>query len=191
MKIVAERIMDSIIHYGLVREEEKEIYLYTLIELLEKNVIIAIIVLFSLLYKVFLPTIFFLIFFFCIRNRAGGFHANTFSICLLETTGVYILFVRVFYPIMLRHLLETFVLLLISVIIIWQIGATNHPNMHWDLDELEETKKIVRRNVLIEYLVIIIGFILEIEMSFLLFMSFSIVLSATLLVIAKIIKQEV
>lgn len=191
MRIVAERIVDSIIRYGLVREEEKEIYLYTLIELLEKNAIIAIIVLFSLSYKVFLPTIFFLIFFFCIRNRAGGFHANTFSVCLLETTGVYILFVRFFYPIMLRYLLESFFLLLVSAIIIWKIGAINHPNMHWNSDELEKTKKIVRRNVLIEYFVIIVGFILKIEMSFLLFMSFSIILSATLLIIAKIIKQEV
>ena len=76
-------------------------------------------------------------------------------------------------------------------VIIFIIGAINHPNMDWSEKEHEDTKKIARIIVVIET-VCIIGFCyLGMAKSYILYMSFGLMLSAVLLVLGKLMKQEV
>lgn len=76
-------------------------------------------------------------------------------------------------------------------IVVFMLGAVNHPNMEWNKKEYEENKMLARVTVLLEMLIIIIFAYLGMAEKYILFMSFGIILCAVLLLLGKIIGQEV
>ena len=75
--------------------------------------------------------------------------------------------------------------------IILTIGAVNHPNMHWDRKEYIMCKNTARMICVVEVGIIIAFSLIGISYSYILFMSFGVILSAIMLLIAKFIRQEV
>ena len=174
----------------LIDEELKEYYVYVLISWIEKFITVGTIILISVAVYKLLPTMFFLIFFFALRKRTGGYHLNKFYQCYLATVASYISIlgmssVLANYPILL------FAMLLWAIGIIEIIGTVNHPNMHMDSEELAELKASARIITLLEGVAICCFTILEADMVFISYMAIAVILCAALLCIAKITKQEV
>ena len=71
------------------------------------------------------------------------------------------------------------------------IGGVNHPNMDWSEEEYRENKRITRIVAITEMVCISVLFYFGMGKSYILYMSFGIMLSAVLLALGKIIKQEV
>lgn len=184
-------LIESLFSYGLIKENDKEIYHYSAQVLIEKIIGLSVILVFSIIWGIVLETILFLFCFSGIRKHTGGFHANAFWECFISSVGVYIIYVKVIYPILANNINANMLFLVVAVIIIGGIGSINHPNMGWSKKEHNDSKMISRIMVVIEVSCIIIFYFLGMTTKYVLFMSFGVILSAFLLVLGKFVGQEV
>ena len=176
---------------GRIEEKDKAIYHYSVEVLIEKLIGMSLILLLSIWFGLVGQTILFLIYFSAVRKHAGGFHANTFRTCLIGTVGIYVLYAKVLYPILTKHMNINMALTVIALILSLVIGAVNHPNMEWSKKEHDDSKYITRVTAFIEFTSIVIFSYLKFEQSYILFMSFGLILSAFLLSMGKALGQEV
>lgn len=176
---------------GLIRENEKSIYLYSIQILVEKVIGFSVIFLLAAFQGCLLETILFIICFSNLRKYTGGFHAKTFGGCFIGTVSIYMTYVKLIYPYFLKNMVANMIVFIMSGMIIFILGAVNHPNMDWDKKEFEENKMLARITVLLEMLVIIVLTYLGMAEKYILFMSFGMILSAILLMLGKSIRQEV
>lgn len=188
---IASRLTTRLISNELVDEREREIYQYSIQLWIEKVLGVSVIICFAIIFRVLIETLLFLIFFAEIRKRAGGYHANSFLSCFVGSIVLYVGYVILIYPVLSQHLVFNGGLVIIASLIIFIIGAVNHPNMEWNELELKRTKLYARINVLVELVCVGLAIVFHMKVSYILFMSYGIILSASLLVLGKIIKQEV
>lgn len=174
----------------LIDKELEEYYLYVLISWIEKFITVGTIILISIAVHKLLPTMFFLIFFFALRKRTGGYHLNKFYQCYLATVASYI-FILGMSSVLANYPVLLFAMLLWAIGAIEIIGTVNHPNMHMDSEELTELKASARIITMLEGAAIFCFTILEADMVFISYMAIAVILCAALLCIAKITKQEV
>ena len=126
---LATDLIAQMVENKIIDKEMAEKYIYTFICFVEKFITISSIALISLITNNFLPTIFFLIFFFELRKRTGGYHLDKFYKCYFATIATYLTVMFTGeelsnYP---RLLLVTVVIAVTYIVI---IGTVNHPNMH-------------------------------------------------------------
>ena len=164
--------------------------IYTFICFAEKFITIGSIMLISLITNNLLPTLFFLIFFFELRKRTGGYHLDKFYKCYLATIATYLTVMFTGeelsnYP---RLLLVTVVIAVTYIVI---IGTVNHPNMHMNSEEFTESKRLARIIVLLEACIILGFVLLGAGMIYTSYMAIAVILCAALLYISKILNQEV
>ena len=178
-------------------EEEKllnckirEHYVYALVIMIEKWVTIISIISLSIIYGQFIPTILFCLFFLSLRKRTGGYHAEKFWQCYLETIVTYILIIFVCST-LVEYMNIVYIFLAGSIILISIIGTVNHPNMAMDELEIQESKSATRYLLCLECMVILAAIILNVCEICICYMSMAIILCAILISIAKIVKQEV
>lgn len=125
-----------------------------------------------------------------LRKRTGGYHLNTFFQCYFATLSVFILVIGV-CDILVDYPRLVLGMLFVAMCIVENIGTVNHPNLHMDNTELEKSKKAARILVLLECSLIYCFALIGMNMVYVCYMSIAIILCATLLGIAKILKQEV
>lgn len=187
---IAVRVVGRLKEENLIDSYDEKDYEYAIITMIERNITIFTLLFLGIAYRHFIPTICFLCFFLSLRKRTGGYHADKFWKCYLGTTITYILVVEI-TKILSEKPLIMYGLLLCSFILIELIGTVNHPNMDMNVYELQEAKKAARLMVLLETMVIISFVFLGFEVVYLSYMSVAVILCATLMCFAKIIKQEV
>lgn len=83
------------------------------------------------------------------------------------------------------------IVFLVSAMVIFVLGAVNHPGMDWNKEEFEENKKLARITVFVDLLVVIALTYLGMAEKYILFISFGMILCAILLTLGKITGQEV
>jgi len=174
----------------LINMEHREHYEYALITMAERYITIGTIVLLAVIYKQIIPTLCFTSFFFSLRKRTGGYHANKFWQCYLGTVLTYVMIIKM-GMVLSKNLIFLYGLLFISVVLIAVIGTVNHPNMDMEREELRESKKAARLLTLLDIVIILLLIALGIDEIYITYISMAIILCATLLCLAKIIKQEV
>ncbi len=165
-------------------------YVYALITMIEKWLTITSIIVISLIYKQFFPTILFLVFFFTLRARTGGYHAPKFWQCYVGTISTYILILWI-SPILVQNIYLVLGLFVISCIVILCIGTVNHPNMDLEENEVSELRKASKYVLLCEIIVIGLCWYISVDVNCIAYMSIAVILCAILLSVAKLIKQEI
>ena len=188
---IATWLTTRLLRNKLIAENEKHIYQYSLQVKIEKIVGMIAIIILGYLLHVFFQTIIFWLFFSSIRKRSGGYHMNSFFGCFLGSIGLYMIFAVGIYPFILDHLLVNYFFVILSYITIMLIGSVNHPNMAWTDEEYRASKKRVYIIATVELICIIFTSVVLDDNSYMIFMSYGIILTALLLIIAKLIKQEV
>ena len=188
---LADLWVNTLYMNGRIKEKDKAIYYYSVEILIEKVIGMSLILFLSICFGLLGQTILFLVYFSAIRQHAGGFHANTFRACLIGSLGIYILYARVLYPFLAKHMNINIALTMIALIFSLVIGAVNHPNMDWNKKEHDDSKYITRVTAFIEFISIVFLSYLKFEDSYILFMSFGLILSAFLLLMGKLFGQEV
>lgn len=188
---ISDRLATYLCEYGLITMDEKNEYKYLSQVLIEKIIGFGAILLIAAYNHLLLHTVFFLLFFSEIRKYSGGFHAGNFLKCLVISLIVYIGYVEFAFQFLLNKSWLNTCLLIVAVFIIFTIGAVNHPNMHWDKKEYIISKNTARMTCMIEIGTIIAFWLIGISYDFILFMSFGLILSAIMLLIAKLVGQEV
>lgn len=187
---MAMKLVQKLEKERLINREVIEHYEYATITLMERLITMVSILLIAIAYNKVLPTICFLFFFLSLRKRTGGYHSDKFWKCYLGTILTYLTIIKM-AGLFLEHLTLLYGLLLVSIVLIEIIGTVNHPNMDMDKDELTESKSAARLLVLLDGLIILSLRWLGIATIYVIYMSVAVILCATLLSLAKIIKQEV
>lgn len=174
----------------MIEKSDRDYYEYVLIMMIERIIAIGSLLIISVIFKQFLPTVAFLTFFLSLRKRTGGYHADKFWQCYLLTIITYIGVVRV-APALSENPHMMYILLFFAVLVIEVFGTVNHPNINLDKSELRETKKAARLLVLIEIGIIAVLIMLKINQLYVSYMSIAIIMCSFFMCLAKIIKQEV
>lgn len=187
----AEGIADRLVQADYIETTQKESYIYAMVMSAEQWISIIVLIILGACFHVVIPTLLFLVSLFAIRKHSGGFHANSYGVCFTVSVLTYICFVLWLYPYMALRMEITYMALAVSVIILEGIGAVNHPNMDWNREEYDASKRAARWTVAIEGLTICILTFLDANSTVIVFMAYAVILSAFLLLLAKIIKQEV
>lgn len=188
---LADLWVKTLLENGRIEEKDRAIYHYSVEVLIEKIMGMSLIILLSIWFGVLGETVLFLLFFSAVRRHAGGFHAETFEMCFLGTIGIYVVYAKLIYSFLAKHMNINIALTIIAWIVILVIGAVNHPNMGWSKREHDDSKYITRITACVEFASVIIFSYLEIEDSYILYMSFGLILSAFLLALGKVLRQEV
>ena len=175
---------------NIIEKTNREYYEYALITITEHMIAVGSMLAIGMLFKQFVPTIIFLIFFLSLRKRTGGYHADKFWQCYLLTMITYIGVIQFAFAFSRKPFIM-YELLVLAVLAIEIIGTVNHPNIDMNKAELRETKKAARLLVLIEVVVIAASAVLKINQLYVSYMSIAIILCSFLMCIAKILKQEV
>lgn len=187
---IVSKLVNRMAEKRIIEENNREYYGYVLIIMVERVIAVATILVMSLAFKQFLPTIGFLLFFLSLRKRTGGYHADHFWQCYLLTIITYVAVVQV-AVIFLENTYIMYGLLFLATFVIEAIGAVNHPNIAFDENELRETKKAARFLVIIEIGAIAVLAVSKINQLYVSYMSIAIILCSFSMCLAKIIKQEV
>jgi len=188
---IANSMTDAMVNNKILISERRDYYAYILEMMIEKIITYSILILISIIMHVTIPTLFFMVFFFSLRERTGGLHLNSFSKCLISTLVIYFFMNSVLITFFLSHNNLLYVVLSISVVIIMYIANVNHPNLALDADEVRDCKKSARTIVIVEMLCIISGIALSMNKVCIIYASLAIIMCAMLLSIAKLAKQEV
>lgn len=174
----------------LIGEELEEAYSYAIETMSERIITYTALLLLSIAFDKFIPTVVFMVCFLSLRGRTGGFHLPSFIACFIGTIIIYIVFVKCLSPIILNNKIYFLITFIISAFMIMMIGAINHPNVDWTKEEYEESKKAARMNVCLQVTCILSFALINVNNDCIIYAAFAVVLCAVLLCIAKIIKQE-
>ncbi|MBB2182863.1 accessory gene regulator B family protein [Lachnospiraceae bacterium MD1] len=188
---IAVRISESLINNGMSNRDNVEYYIYGIEVFIEKITFYLIVLSLALYFRLFIPSILFLVFFIALRGRTGGYHAKRYISCLLGSTLLFLSCCKVFAPFLLNNTLIMYLLCAIASVIILIFAPVNHPNVNMDSEELNSYRIRARVVLGLELLYIVTLSILRIKSVYIIFPSMGIIMCAVLLMIAKIIKQEV
>ncbi len=174
----------------MIDKADSEHYEYALITMTEYIIMVGTMLLIGAFFHQLIPTICFLVFFLSLRKRTGGYHADKFWQCYLVTVIIYVAIIQA-AAVLSENPIAVYVLLSIATLVIGTIGTVNHPNMDMDKDELRESKKAARLCVLMEVSVIAALIALNFNVLYVSYMSLAVILCASLLCVAKVMRQEV
>ncbi len=187
---VALRIVNQMEMQKIISKSNCKYYEYALIGMIEHTITVGTMLFLGLLFRQFLYTICFVVFFLSLRKRTGGFHANKFWQCYLGTIIAYIEVMQA-VPILCKKPSVMYGLLFLAMLLVCIMGTINHPNMDMNKSELQESKKAARLIVIMQIMVIAVLAYLKADILYIGYMSVDIILCAFLMCLAKIIKQEV
>lgn len=190
MSYLASILTEKFMKNSLIDSNVKENYDYAIQVYLEQIIGFSILLTVSMLCGFLGETIAFIVFFTYVRRYSGGFHVRSFHGCVFCSVVTYIVYVNYLYSFLLRNMRINMIIVAISAFVILLVGAVNHPNMHWSICEYNISRNCARVVAVIEVSCIVLLLILEVSYSYILFMSFGLTLSAIMLLLAKILRQE-
>lgn len=185
-------VINKMVEEEIVEADNIRYYEYSAVCMLESLLTIITISMIGFLCKSILQTAIFLMFFYSLRKRTGGFHAKYFWQCYLTSVALFLILNIFICPFLIKDGYNLMlVLLTVSFIYILRTGTVNHPN--WDLNyqEYRESKRKARMVLLVEMVIILAAIILKVNTSLVVYMAISVVACAMLLILAKALQQEI
>ena len=182
--------VNAMISHNIISSSMKRQYEYAIEMMIERFITLASMTLISICLGKTVHAIFFLIFFMLLRGHTGGYHAENFCACYIESMIVFVL-LMIFGDRILSYQVLNYTALASSFVLIMIVGTVNHPNMNYSDAELRESRKAARYILMLEMFVILSLKAMGASEQCICFMSWGIVLCAISIVIAKITKQEV
>lgn len=184
------KIVNLLLKNDLIATAEYDEFVYVLLGDIESIIVVISILFIGLISQRFIPTLSFLICFFSLRKRTGGYHLTSFISCYICTICLY-LFITASACFLSHYINSIIIFTIIAGFIIMMIGSVNHHNMAMEKDELNESAMISRIIVGIECLFILFLQWLGNTEIIIVYSGMAIVLCAVLLILAKLAKQEV
>ena len=191
MNKVAQRIAKTLFNHNLLKEYTREEYIYVIEILIEKIISFGTLLILSLLLKNIVETIVFLFVFLNMRERTGGFHMNSYGKCWMLTIVLYISMLYIFIPFLYKIGIYSYFVFSVSILIILIISTINHPNMQLSNSELIELKRVARLTAGIHWFSLTVFFFVMPQNKCILWAMGADIVCGTLLIVAKLVKQEV
>ena len=127
-KFLCRYLVEMLLQFREVSEDEKSIYLYGTQILLEKVENLLCIFFFIIIYRSWIEGILFIFIYTVLRKEGGGYHAKTPMKCVLCTiiiTNLFFLFLE--FSLLKIESMPLFVLLLFLIYIIAPVDSFNNP----------------------------------------------------------------
>jgi len=154
---MSKKISSFFISNNIIKEEDKEVYEYSLELLLSTVLNFAAVIIIAIFTRKILEATLFVLGFVPLRAMAGGYHADTHFRCFLILIFTYSVFLLTVFFIPVKFILATTaVLVLISISLIFILSPMEDSNK--PLSE-EETKKFRRKSRIgiLVYSLIVLG----------------------------------
>ena len=177
MERVASGIVTRMITADLIDRNEAASYRYGIQILLEKLISYVVIFGLAIILNSFLEVLLFFISFSVIRKYSGGIHCRHFETCLVASTAVSFSGIALF-PLVEKSILTYQGGAIMSIIIVFLIGAVNNPNIDWSNCEYRKVRRLSRLTVVLEASVLMLLLILQSPFVFRFYISYGIVVSA-------------
>ncbi len=180
--------IELLVKRKMISSDQVEDYKYQAICFVESTIVIGAMILVGIIFKQFVNVCIFIICFFNIRNRAGGFHLDTFWQCFFGTISMECL-----VAVLVRYMSDKIYVLdcaaLVSFAIIFIIGALNHPNINYSKEEYIVIKKQSR--IVVSVICFIIAFlkVLHASVETIMYMEYAVIMSAVLLILEYRIRK--
>ena len=187
---MALKIINQMENEKIISKSSCEYYEYAVIGMIEHAITVGTMLILGLIFRQFLPTVCFIVFFLSLRKRTGGFHAEKFWQCYLGTVIIFSIVIQT-VPMLCETPAVMCAMLFPAAALICIMGTINHPNIDMNKSELQESKKAARLIVLMEVMIIAVLIYLKVDILYIGYMSVAVILCAFLMCLAKIIKQEV
>lgn len=189
--ILAVKATGYLIKNEVGKAEDKESYIYGMELIMEKVLTYLALLILALYFKLLIPSLLFVTFFVLLRGYTGGYHANTYAGCFVGTILMYLACSQVVAPLLQKNKMFLLPGLIITAIIILKLAPVNHPNLELNSIEIIKCRNGTKAMLTVELIAIIVGIIFQIKMEYITFPFLGMVMSAILLIVAKILKQEV
>lgn len=183
------KFVDMLINYEILDESYREEYIYALTLRMEQMLTYSILLVIAMITQKVLWGMIYAISFVLLRKTTGGFHAKTFTECLLGTSATFILILELIVPFFEKHMFAESLLLLCSVICIIKYAPVNHPNLALTSEEESRHRKWSRFVLGLELIFAFIGMLLKMDWQQ--YIILGIITCAVFIIIAKFIGQEV
>lgn len=157
-----EKFVSTMVEREIVKKDDKEIIIYGINTGIEIIINIITTIILGLIFRLIFESIIFLISFSAIRIYAGGYHAKTALRCYFMSSGTIavILSIVKFTPI--EYIVSiSIILLLLSTAIIVRYAPVETSNKSLDEKEQKHYRRKTIQNMVIEYCIILILFILQ------------------------------
>lgn len=191
LKKCISKYIDNLLKLNIISRDEYEKYEYYLLCLAESIIVISIMLIIGTLFQCTLNVVTFIICFFLIRNRSGGFHLNSFSKCFIGTIILELIgIISIKYvPTYIGNILD--ILSIVSYVVLMVFGTLNHPNINFNKEEYKASKTMSR--MISSLIIALIIFFKSIKASVdtIMFMEYAVTISGTLLFLGIITKQYV
>lgn len=183
---LAHKVVIKMIEENIIDILHAQFYEYAFVIKIESIITITTILAIAIYHKLVGPTILFLIFFLELRKRTGGYHAETFSRCYIMSNVIYLLFIKIIYPFLMKERMEIVLIWVsISSVLILILGTVNHPNWNLDYREYLQMSFSARKLICLEYFSVLLSFVFGIQKKYVILISFAIVLCAITMLLSK------
>lgn len=184
LHVLVKKIVDSGVESGVFTEDERELQTFSLIIMFEQVIVWVSIFVFAFIGDRFWETGVLLLFYVPLRVYAGGFHARTFKNCFFLSVGVYVAMLIASQRISSVPAV-LWVAAAVSIVIIAVKAPISDPNKPMQPGDYEHYRKMVFRILLVE-LCAFAGFIACGDVQALLFICFSFVQLAGMLLLSPL-----
>lgn len=191
MNYLAVYVTKCLISNNIVGKEQEEEYVYGFQKLLGKVLNYTTLILLSLWQKVLIPGLFFMVVFFSLRGRTGGYHARTPLRCYLTTVAAYLLLVWFGAPAIAEREYFSFIITVVSLVVVFAFAPLNHPNLMLDKQEIQICRQSSRWLAVIITGCIWTAYALPVARICIAYAVMGLGLDALTVLIAKIVGQEV
>ena len=185
------KFVDYLILNNITSENMREVDIYSFEVIIGKMLNYGTLLLLSWMNGNILQTLVFMIVFFSLRSRNGGFHAKKFLHCYFGTIAIYFCVLNMIVPAIKAHKYMHLYVMTISNITVYLFAPINHPNLQLNDDEIRLCKKSARRLIIGLSIGVIVLTKLSIISEYTYYMLAGMGVNTGLLLIAKILKQEV
>lgn len=191
MNKLISKFVDYLIVNKIICEDMREMHIYSFEVMIGKVLSYGTLLLLSWMNQDLPQTLVFMIVFFSLRSRNGGFHASKFLHCYFGTIFMYFCTSKIVVPVILMYKSMKLYIVAISVLIVFLFAPINHPNLHLTDSEMRMCKYSARRLIIFISMCVMALAELGIISEYLSYAIAGMGMNAGLLLIAKILRQEV
>lgn len=191
MHNMAIRLTDYLILNKITTEEMREEYIYGLEVFFGKILNYGTLILLALINKNLIPNILFMVSFFSLRGRTGGYHSKSPLNCYFGSIIIYTSITKFIVLVVLNNNYMLIVIMSVSATIIFLLAPINHPNLVLNKEEIKVCKSSSRWLVILIIMCAASAIWLGINPVYIAYVVIGMGMDAGLLIIAKILKQEV
>ncbi len=185
MEVFVKRIVDYLIENECLDSDLSDVYKYHLTSFFEQLLAAICMFIIAVLFNQTVNVCIFLIGFFAIRKRAGGFHFDSFFMCLLVSVIIEICVILIM-SCNEASIYMTTIATVLSYFLIMALGVIEHPDIGYEFDEIIASKRETRTMATIILFLCCLLIILHASIETIKYLEAAIILSALLMIIGYV-----